>query len=1326
MKEYEYDVYMSFTGANRDLKNEIAAYMDSHGLKCYDSDAYCNGKFKEDYCEALDKSRVFLLVLTDNLRNDPNITQKGTFTEVRREIDLAFELEAYGQLNVTIINTSEFFRFAGGYHDYRDKIGWFFYTATRAFSQIYADVEEDGTLGEKTLSELYYKCNRYVLLRNAGQPEPSQAVHFEISENKLSEIKGFTGREAEIEGAIELFASGKQTVVLSGMGGMGKTCLATEIARRCESRGFLQCPQIVRVPDVSGTSGGGLASVVSAVSYEKHVYDALKPLTTADRYERKMRALCELPEYVLLVIDNFNAVKEADVDELLSKLKCRVLITTRSKTDFSGELVGVVRVEPLERKVAYEMFVKAYGSEVNGDSFGELYDEVGGHTITLCIVAKMMREHGLGISEILSELSGKSESGAKVEFVHNDSGESETVFGHLEKLFGMSDFDDECKKILLNMSILSDGTLNVKELSAALGLKNRNAINKLVQGGWLDSADDRLVLHPVLATLTVRLLVPTPENTSEMINYLISTVDEAANELTYADANGLCDKLYYACYTLAGGSGAVCKPLWERFTKLNHLLGDWMETEVKTVEIASKISDDKDAARILAYGDMVTIELNPTRMDIIDKYVDRIESNAEDYKWLLRALSITFRHVVGIKKHKERVKRAVYKALEVAMERRDDFALCDLISICLAVGNKKEYFGAFSKYVKARKKELDSERGDFMLLEVLYYNFILSDCKTASDWVEFAMSTLADITDENYKSLLGLWFKHPIVMHKIGVIADKRINVLSDGDEFKGVLLASASAGYGLAFDGEMDLTSLAKAAVELHFHKMQYGTSLAGADSAVRGIISLFGNVPRSQGSAVSGELTSSIDLMRISVRDLSNLQIASIINQSIGDEMAITQSETVVKAVRKLRPRGHVDVITALIGYGDVCAAFNRDNQAFIAYNEAYELLRETDPDSQMLGETALKLLVRHYSTRMPVAWLDSLYASAISGQEWNSFRYVNATSMYAFRLYGKLLNEKGFATDKFDGILDYFRKIAAPDSGLSGSAKMYAVQCLSEIGNVYVMMEKLDEVKRVQDILSLFFKTKGLAVSGAAKGYSMNLDSAVLEKNGESALENDLKIVKYCIKKKTGFNIAVFAAKRLLVNEMKAELNGGSLFYTVDKYVRKKKRQEEIAGAIICCIQALEEIAGKEIEFADAVDMVLQRITKIDWMPLDLGIDKKLFSKMRSADMLFFLVMQIMISHVAMLLNEEAKAAVEARKAAQERAARGEPKPYGRRLFPKDGNGVSGNAPCPCGSGKKYKNCCGKDLFGAGSTDEEPKPLTDPTDVPPTDSPDPTDEN
>ena len=248
MNEYKHDVYLSFTGADRDLKNDICNRLTEAGFKdVYDSDAYCKGQFRQDYMEALMSSKVFLMILSDNLRNDPAITSHGTLSEVRKELVLACELEAYNKLNIVILCMSEFFRYQNGFQNVKDTIGWLFYTHTRGFSHVIGGIEENGLLKDQAYHGIETRARAFIDARDAGTPVISQAQKLDVSTEKLAKPELFVGRKNEIDRVIEAYRNGKQAVVLSGIGGMGKSRLALEIARLCKDEFYFNCPQIIQI-----------------------------------------------------------------------------------------------------------------------------------------------------------------------------------------------------------------------------------------------------------------------------------------------------------------------------------------------------------------------------------------------------------------------------------------------------------------------------------------------------------------------------------------------------------------------------------------------------------------------------------------------------------------------------------------------------------------------------------------------------------------------------------------------------------------------------------------------------------------------------------------------------------------------------------------------------------------------------------------------------------------------------------------------------------------------------------------------------------------------
>ena len=60
------DVFISWTGKDRELKDIIVQYLNSNGISCLESDESCSGDYREWSKEAVGACSVFLLILTEN------------------------------------------------------------------------------------------------------------------------------------------------------------------------------------------------------------------------------------------------------------------------------------------------------------------------------------------------------------------------------------------------------------------------------------------------------------------------------------------------------------------------------------------------------------------------------------------------------------------------------------------------------------------------------------------------------------------------------------------------------------------------------------------------------------------------------------------------------------------------------------------------------------------------------------------------------------------------------------------------------------------------------------------------------------------------------------------------------------------------------------------------------------------------------------------------------------------------------------------------------------------------------------------------------------
>ncbi len=1188
MREYAYDVFISFTGADREIKNAVCSALEERGLTVYDSDKYCKGGFREDYTKALDQSRVYLMLLSDSLRKMPD-GDNGWITEVRLESRLACDLDAKGQLNIVLLNTSEFFKYGDGFHDYNDILGWHFYCLTRGLSRIDARFDESGALLPEILEKIVRQCGEFVSLRNEGKPAPSQKKSMEITSQRLIAPEVFKGREDERKKIRDAFSSGKQIVVLSGIGGMGKTTLASSVAIEFEQSASLRCPQIVRIQEMAG-SGGGLNTLVSSVSYEKSVYESLTTLNEREKYERKLKALSELPENVLLIVDNYNTLSSHALKEVIKNLKCRLLITTRARIE-DMEQVEIVPIRSLAFPEAKEMFEETYGGEVSEGEFKPLYDKVGGHTITLCIMAKMIKKHNLSVSSLIEKMN-ELDMEERVDFEHNEIENTDTVLGHLTSLFGISNFSQKSKDILRSMSLLSDGVIAERDLTSVMGLNNRNEILELLQSGWLESEGENLVLHPILGQLMAKILAPSQESDGAMIDYILAKTEEEQASLTYSGAGLLEDKLYYACFVLASSCGKLPKALWDKFVEVNYLVCDIDDTTHKAQELSKKLVDKGEKDIVTSYSDMVTIEQRPTALDIIEKYLDALNENYANYKWVLRGLSITAKHLSANANHKKRVQSAVLKALEVAMNSNDDFAVADLIPYVLVTDGECD-IKKVQRYIKRRRKE-SGNNGELMLLELLVNSFIMYG-GSAEEYIENVESTFDEVSEERYGKILGLLLRHPIISIKSALMG-KNAEKLPDSDRLKQYLLNISSMSEYMAYEGKMDARTLIENTIILHNYQLEAGQTLASAEEKIMNTVALFGRFTAQEMGMLTDEIVEGIDMVNLTPVALSSLQVSAVVSLVFRDKRAIEQRKMALDAVRRLRPSEHVDVIDSLIYYGDTLSAFGQDGEAFNAYEEARQILQKNASDSSKLCAVAIKIMGIYSVRRKDLEYLEEVYIQSIEGMSEDDEGFYYRNKDYATVLCGaygdavykernalrseqsyrainrpiplSVISDKMDASQKKQTVIEKLKQLVSKfdDCSKTITKKSVKVQnaftnCVLPFAKALMNNKLFDEAEKLGATLACLKKSKKVRVRNSADIESLFLKAYGAchrgEKNSVDLLRETLK---KCVKNRSGFATAM-SSVYLEIYDRKRYADDKDIGRFVAQFVKNKKKLQKI---------------------------------------------------------------------------------------------------------------------------------------------------------------------
>ena len=603
------------------------------------------------------------------------------------------------------------------------------------------------------------------------------------------------------------------------------------------------------------------------------------------------------------------------------------------------------------------------------------------------------------------------------------------VLGHLKRLFNINDFDEGCKRVLRSLSLLSSGTIKTSTLREVLGLKNRNEIEELSSKGWIEIQHKQIgeeqieyiYIHPVISRLMAQLLDPNEENVVEMIDYITDEAKRSRMSLTFSDAVVLEEMLFYACYIIASGSGALVKCLWEEFVLINHQLRDAQSTRKKTIELASRLHEQSERDSVLAYGDMSVIEQYPTRTEYLKKYLDTLDKNARDYKFVLRSLSIMLPYIINDSRHTALVNEAISKALDSAIYRKDDIAIFGLYSDTLALSLDKSIMKRIVDYVRVRKKDEDAELGALLYIELTQKSLKFFNPK---DLTTELSRLYADIAESPILSGIKRVLRHPITF--MGLIRTQRaLTKNADTDPFARAYSKIEAFAEAMIEEGKLKVNEYIEAMIEMHRVTMEAGNTLASARQVVTSAIGSLSLFPEWMVREEAQRVVEEVDVQRLSIGDISRLQVAVEINAMFNDKLAISQSREILKALESIRPEGHVDLYDAMIRHAGVCSTLGCGEEALTFYLKTYNLMASRAEDSSKLRDVALRMLgLSSGAERLTLKDLETLLNRVFNDVESTLEDKFSSLVRYAQRVADKLRTFKGDKEpylDKISKLLD-----------------------------------------------------------------------------------------------------------------------------------------------------------------------------------------------------------------------------------------------------------------------------------------------------------------
>lgn len=417
--------------------------------------------------------------------------------------------------------------------------------------QTYADLEEDR-------QQLTYERRMLELQRKYSMTPPGQGVDFDAQEGLLAErervleqhrtqdalfsssydipLSLFVGREHELRDIQGLLMSGKRVVVLSGIGGIGKSALAKEYARRNGA----EYDAVLIIP--------ASPSLSQCFAHDTHLSSAEPPYSSkryASRREygrRKFACLCKMLErhHCLVILDDVTKGEPYLLD-LLAQPADFLITTRRASSELfarkaesdAREVSAVVAelvLEGLDATDCQGFFQSALAERKN--------EEAGEDTLYAQFLAfsKEVLYHPLSM-ELWLRADHANRSGAQMARVAPASmGDARSTAFQLDMIRGLTPQE---RKALLWLSLLPETGVNLPWFLSFTGISEHvlagliarsqvRCYEEMAGNGYTEGV--HVLVHPVLRSCVIRSTDVSVNKVKELLICLARDVEHAWTE----------------------------------------------------------------------------------------------------------------------------------------------------------------------------------------------------------------------------------------------------------------------------------------------------------------------------------------------------------------------------------------------------------------------------------------------------------------------------------------------------------------------------------------------------------------------------------------------------------------------------------------------------------------------------------------------------------------------------------------------------------------------------------------------------------------------------
>ena len=499
------NVFVSWTSADKDVKNVIAERIKMENHMCFDSDEFCTSEYSTECIQAIKNSQVFIVILSDESM------KKGY---VLNEVITARKQEDAGKLNILIYKITD----SPLTDAFEFQLNHISFVSGNCIQR------KETKNGESSIDQLINRVNKLIQKRTDGEPEKPFDVDRPIIDGLTITTPNFfveNSRNSIIE-AIEEGFNKSNVIVLEELFGYGKRAAIKKYVELHKKEYTTK----TLVTNSYNTLREFFSAGISFSNINEKVFEMLEGDKLLDEVFKKLQKLTSSD---LLVITDVKY--EADVDEniyeRLASLDCHIILVTQESTNHIKNIFPVINVGRMENEHLFELFFHHYdyASDLEKEELEKpllaFFDNIGGHTKTIELTASVLSDAGIYAEDVQNYLSINS---------NDDIHLSERIEKQIFSLFNIKDLSEEEVTALTVASLLAVPYIPETEFRMILadcGVQKWEVVSNLDKRGWLDiDKQNRVVsIEPLISQIVI-------SNNSENYGIFSKCARHFENDLT--------------------------------------------------------------------------------------------------------------------------------------------------------------------------------------------------------------------------------------------------------------------------------------------------------------------------------------------------------------------------------------------------------------------------------------------------------------------------------------------------------------------------------------------------------------------------------------------------------------------------------------------------------------------------------------------------------------------------------------------------------------------------------------------------------------------------